>query len=322
MGHPAVSVIVPVFNGEKYISECINSILSQSFRDFELIIIDDGSTDDTENICKCFLDGRIRYFRHKNTGVSFARKKGLSLALGKYISFVDGDDTLEKDFLKTMVSEIINKNCDIACCNSLDSVKYNTDISIDSERLITDKSQILSDYFNDKRYTTCIWGKLYKKEILGDVIFPDMKYAEDTYVIHQCYQKCVSVSLLSYYGYIYRDNPDGAMRKYTGVQEPLDVLKCNMMICRKCIEKYPQLAEKARSKLTVCLFACVIRLSAENLNNPDSDFLIMKAADIIGRSFLRKNFKGNAILLYLKYPDIAEAILRKYYLLKHGCLKT
>ena len=95
------TVIIPVYNGEKVIENCLNSILNQSFADFEVIIIDDGSKDETGNICKQLVakDNRIKYYSQENGGVSSARNKGLQLALNEYILFVDADDYLLPDYI-------------------------------------------------------------------------------------------------------------------------------------------------------------------------------------------------------------------------------
>ena len=121
-----ISVIIPVYNGEKYISECIESVLKQTFRDFEIIVINDGSTDNTAEICRKFKN--IRYFYQENKGVSKAREKGLQVSKGEYITFIDSDDTIKSDFLETMLCEM--ENCDIVCCNSIDEIEYKSDIYI------------------------------------------------------------------------------------------------------------------------------------------------------------------------------------------------
>ena len=91
-------MIIPVYNGEKYISDCIESVLCQVYNDFEIIVIDDGSSDNTAEVCGKF--DRIRYFHQENRGVSMARQKGLELAEGEFITFIDGDDTVSPDLMK------------------------------------------------------------------------------------------------------------------------------------------------------------------------------------------------------------------------------
>lgn len=95
-----ISIVMPVYNKEKYIKNAIESVISQTFKDWELIIIDDGSVDNSYEICKQFSDERIHVYHTKNQGVSIARNYGMSLARGEYITFIDGDDTVSENYLK------------------------------------------------------------------------------------------------------------------------------------------------------------------------------------------------------------------------------
>lgn len=252
-------MIIPVYNGEKYISECIESVLKQTFRDFEIIVVNDGSTDGTAEICKRFEN--IRYFYQKNRGVSKAREKGLQTAKGEYITFIDSDDKIESDFLETMLSEM--GNCDIVCCNSIDEAEYKSDIYIHEDEIVTDKERIYRDYFSSKRYTTCIWGKLFKKGILKKIEFPEMEYAEDVFVVQEYFGMCGKVRLLQYAGYFYRDNEYGKMRGFMGLHEKLDMLKCSLYICNNCI-KYSGVCAIAKKRLTESLFDLLIHFDIKN----------------------------------------------------------
>lgn len=113
MDNPIISVIVPVYNVEEYLSRCIDSILAQTFTDFELLLINDGSTDNSGRICDEYIknDSRIKVFHTKNFGVSSARNKGIENAIGKYISFVDSDDEVFNTYLETLYNHIVK--CDI-----------------------------------------------------------------------------------------------------------------------------------------------------------------------------------------------------------------
>ena len=112
MSTPYVSVIVPVYNAEKFINECVNSILGQTMSDLELILVDDGSPDNCGAICDEYAikDSRVRVFHQKNGGVCAGRNKGLSMATGEYVSFVDSDDYLEPDAIELLCNDIITYN--------------------------------------------------------------------------------------------------------------------------------------------------------------------------------------------------------------------
>ena len=114
-----ISVIVPVYNIEHYIEECIKSILNQTFKEFELLLVDDGSTDSSLNICRGYekKDNRIKVIHKKNGGLSDARNVGIEKACGKYICFIDGDDFIANDTLENMYNLILKNNSQIAVCN-------------------------------------------------------------------------------------------------------------------------------------------------------------------------------------------------------------
>ena len=280
-------MIIPVYNGEKYISECIESVLDQTLGDFELIVIDDGSTDDTAEICKKF---DIRYFYQSNQGVSKAREKGLQMAKGEFITFIDSDDKVKADFLEIMLKEM--QDNDVVCCNSVDEFEYKDDIYIHQDEVLTDRERIFKDYFSSKRYTTCIWGKLFKKSILEKIEFSDMEYAEDTLTVQRYFEKCGKIRLLKYSGYFYRDNENGKMHGFMGLHEKLDMLKCSLYICEECM-KYPSVSAKAKSRLTESLFDLWVHFDVRN--------------EITEKAFAlsdKKSLKGMMLILYRHFPKM------------------
>ena len=154
-----VSVIVPVYNGEKYLRECIDSICNQSYTDLEIIIINDGSNDNTSKIAKQIesKDNRVIYVEHENKGVSYSRNKGLDLATGEYIVFVDCDDTIQ----------ISKNNLDIVSCGYTDISIYGTiklnDFYIGNSML--NKDEFINNIFKGVGGT--LWGKIFKTEIIN-----------------------------------------------------------------------------------------------------------------------------------------------------------
>ncbi|MGE7663631.1 glycosyltransferase family 2 protein [Peribacillus sp. NPDC097197] len=165
---PKVSVIVPVFNSEKYISRCIESILAQSFSNIELIIVNDGSTDKSEIIIKNFKDKdeRIIYFPQINSGPSEARNKGIINSSGEYIVFIDSDDTVDKYYIEVLLDTIVNSKVDLVCCGYKDYSKYgvinHTDFNLEG-----------NIPRNDLLGMICLgtggvlWSKIFKKEIIN-----------------------------------------------------------------------------------------------------------------------------------------------------------
>lgn len=183
------SIIVPIYNCEKYLSRCIDSILDQTFTDFELILVNDGSKDDSGMICEDYAqkDSRIVVIHKENGGVSSARNMGLRIASGKYISFVDADDTIDKQFLSTLIDENIDVDliiCGFTEIDSYSNVVTNNLYNIPSEQIFNFseiKTHIISSTYTSSNLTNSCCNKLYKKSIIDDhnLTFVNRKRGED-----------------------------------------------------------------------------------------------------------------------------------------------
>ena len=196
VSNPIISIIVPVYGVEKYLDECIVSILRQSFTDFELILVDDCSKDRSGEICDKYAkeDKRVRVHHNKdNKGVASSRNIGIDMATGEYICFVDSDDYIFEDYLKTLYDEIIKYKTDIVACNHInfedgtviDERHYfdkNAEYTVDRYR--NDIERVILDIEHTERYV-CIWNKIYKASVWKDIRFPDGKFSEDTYIFYK-----------------------------------------------------------------------------------------------------------------------------------------
>ena len=177
MNNERVSIIVPVYNAEEYINECLNSIKNQTYSDFEVIIIDDGSTDQSLVIAEEYKaeDYRFKIFSQDNKGSSAARNAGLRLAKGEYIAFVDADDWIEKDFLEILVKLITDYKADIAVCD-FDRNGQNEGNWSDG---LFDRKQAFHEYLNIRLFNR-IMNKLYRSERINGIFFPEGRnYMED-----------------------------------------------------------------------------------------------------------------------------------------------
>lgn len=163
-----VSVIVPVYNGEKYLKSCIESIIDQSYKELEIIVINDGSTDNTSKILKeiARTDNRIIHIEQKNKGVSSARNRGIELSKGEFITFVDCDDTIKKNYVKSLVEKAICDNLDIVTCGYTDiSIYGNFNLNdFYKDNSILKKSEFINYIFKGVGGT--LWGKVFKREII------------------------------------------------------------------------------------------------------------------------------------------------------------
>ena len=214
-----VSIIVPVYNVEKYLSKCIESILSQDYNNFECILVDDGSKDGSGKICDDFAakDNRIVVIHQKNGGVSKARNSGLEIARGEYISFIDGDDFVKKDYISYMYRLIKQNNAEIAVCTKLDgnfSQKKETRIAVNVDTGESAVKKILS-----YRVPIGCYSKMFNADLLkkGNVRFyEEIKIGEGFNFNISCFLKANTVVFSTKQIYYYRrDNNSSAMSSYS-----------------------------------------------------------------------------------------------------------
>lgn len=176
MNEIKVSVIVPIYNTEKFLRKCIESIVNQTLQEIEIILINDGSTDNSHNICLGYAKKypeKIRYINNKNIGCSATRNLGIELAKGEYIAFVDSDDYIEKEMYEEMYKKALEKKEDIIICG----FKY-----IFSDKNIQFIPKKKFNYLDIKNKPSYVWNKLFKKQFLNDkeIFFPlNTHYCED-----------------------------------------------------------------------------------------------------------------------------------------------
>ena len=194
-----ISIIVPVYNVEKYLEKCIDSILNQTFKEFELILVNDGSKDSSGTICDKYTekDSRIKVVHKKNGGLSSARNAGLSIAKGKYIGFIDSDDYINKDMYSLLYENIISTNSDIAICGFKKVYSYNDeseDILTDTKICVLNNIEALNMMYSENGVDFVVaWNKLYKRNLFDDLEFKDGKLHEDEFICHQILYKSKQV---------------------------------------------------------------------------------------------------------------------------------
>ena len=182
---PLISVIVPIFQVEKYLDKCISSIISQTYHNLEIILVDDGSTDNCSQICEKYkeLDNRIKVIHKQNGGLSQARNVGLEIATGDFIGFVDSDDWIEPNMYETLISTLFEMNADIAVCGYQDEYEGINSILHDITSFKRNQytpEEALRKILKGKSFISImVWNKLYKKAVLADISFPEGKIYED-----------------------------------------------------------------------------------------------------------------------------------------------
>ena len=216
MEHGLISVVVPIYNVEKYLHKSIESILNQTYRNLEIILVDDGGTDNCPAICDEFAknDERIKVIHKKNGGLSDARNAGVEIASGEYIGFIDSDDYIKPDMYEKMLARLKETGADIVVCNYAcvreDGTlieERNQNASVE-DGVFTSKEAVEKLCGNNYEYWVTAWNRLYKAEVAKAVPFPKGKIHEDEFTAHLFYDHAKLVAGISepLYQYVIREN--------------------------------------------------------------------------------------------------------------------
>lgn len=248
---PTISIIVPVYNVAAYLPECIESLLNQTFNDIEIILIDDGSTDGSGNICDQYksLDPRIRVIHQENRGVSHARNTGIDQVTGQYICFIDSDDHVSDNYAEILFNAINRKaDIDISLCEYY-TVKDNQSIvhTSNSSDVIYDNETGVYLLCQDKKIKNYVWGKLFKKELFTSIRFPeDRNICEDMAILYKVFYQARKILHIQTPAYYYREranscinsgwSPIKAYHYFLGGYEQSLFLREKNILCNKRIQ--------------------------------------------------------------------------------------
>lgn len=211
-----ISIIVPVYNAEKYIKNCINSLLKQTYSNFELILIDDGSIDKSYEICNQFarIDNRIKLYRQKNGGASAARNTGLKYAKGSYLIFVDSDDYVSINYLKNLYLAAKQNDFDVVQCK-LKVIYQQINDNLQVEFNSNDVQEISKiEALNERKYKVSVCGKIYKKEIFNGFSFKEGIIYEDDASYYIFVDRAKHIGLLNETLYYYYMSDNSVMRNH------------------------------------------------------------------------------------------------------------
>lgn len=240
-----VSIIVPIYNAEKYLDSCIQSVLRQTYTNWELILIDDGSTDKSGRIAEeyGFADERITVFHQKNLGVSLARNQGIDEATGNYVVFLDADDELIEDCLAKTVNIAEETNADVVAGRSCENQELFQD------RIIWTGAEALENSLKDHLFTYSACAKLIRREFIGKTRFtPDIRINEDGYFVFQLLCKQNVFVLTNDVIYFYRANSESSSRTVFS-EKYFDILKVSDLKYKKIEEQFPQMHDLAKNML-------------------------------------------------------------------------
>lgn len=244
-----ISVIIPVFNTAQYLEDCIESVLAQSYKNLEILVIDDGSTDESPQILDRLTvrDPRLRVIHQKNAGVSAARNRGLSEAQGDYITFADSDDTLKPDLYETLLNLIREYKVDIAHCsyNRVEGDRVKP-VGNSGKRYIQTREESLECFLAGKLYIASCWNKLYARHLFDNVRFrQDLKMSEDLLVNIALFSKAERSVFQDVCKYNYVTSETSACRNTPSLKKAADHLTVARELCERfAVDPLLPLAQK------------------------------------------------------------------------------
>lgn len=308
-----LSVIIPCYNVEKYISKCLQSLRNQTYKNLEIIVINDGSKDSTLDVIKKEVrnDKRFKVIDQTNHGIGYTRNKGISLATGEYIAFVDSDDYLEKDMYEKMIQNLESNNADIVICdyykfNSKEKESKKCGKQVKFNLSIFESPEII----NNVGY--CPWNKVYKTKLFKNIKFPLNKKFEDLEAVVKVLSEANKISKINDYLYNYRVNENG--ETCTINKRDLDILDIikNTILYLKQKENYKKIESEVEIMCLLQLYksllsafkVCTIKETLDYIDDMfeilDSNFDNWKKSVVYSNdSFITKFIKQNKIIYKL-----------------------
>lgn len=253
---PLISIIIPAYNIENYIAKCLDSLLNQTYKNLEIIVVDDGSGDNTGNVIDNYEAkyGNIKVIHKKNAGVSAARNSGIEVASGDYIGFVDGDDTVDEEMFDMLINNAIKYDADISHCGykmvfpSRTDYYYNTGIFIEQDNELG-----LKDLLIGSRVEPGLWNKIYKKELFNDIkVDESIKINEDLLVNYYLFKKAKKSIFYDKCFYNYTIRKGSAATSKVNINKIIDPVKVRREILED-LEKDSDLYNIAYEKYIMSL---------------------------------------------------------------------
>ncbi|MBR6783105.1 MAG: glycosyltransferase [Clostridia bacterium] len=237
MNNMKISIVIPIYNTKEYLRECFDSIINQTYKNLEIILIDDGSTDGSSEICDNYAqkDSRIVVVHKKNEGVAVARNTGIGIATGDYIAFVDSDDFIDLRMFERLANNAKKHNADISMCNfkttldSSGSTEYLNEVPLDSGRTLKHLYVDMDICF------VVFWAKIYKRSLFDGITIPSVACAEDNHVLYKLFLKTNSIVFDKSKLYVYRYRENSATKTFDeSSAEDFRAFNEQMLLWEKC----------------------------------------------------------------------------------------
>ena len=309
MVSPLISIIVPVYNVEKYIRRCVDSLINQTYRNLEIILVDDGSPDNSGAICDEYakLDSRIKVIHKENGGVSSARNVGLDNASGEYIGFIDADDYIDLQMYEVLCNNMVNNGVQISM--GIYALENGKGEFIPHYRVslteVLDKAQTIAEMLKQVKYTCSLCDKLFSSKLIGDIRFDEtISHNEDLLFVYQLMKNSEKAVYTSKPMYYYCNNEQSASR-VSFSDKNTTMLKAQTMVLEDIKENIPEIYDVA---LTEYVKTVIFNLDSIARSGYQNKEYIEKLRKIVKdnlkfflKSYVAKGYKMRAVLISLGF---------------------
>lgn len=306
-----ISVVIPIYNVEKYLERCIDSVINQTYQNLEIILINDGSPDGCATICEKYEvnDKRVKIIKQKNKGLAETRNIGINHSTAEYLIFIDSDDYINKDMIKTLYENLITHKGDISSCGHYQIYNNNIEKNTHNSVIIELTSEeALKSFLYTHIVDVVTWNKLYKKELFKDIRFPKGKLYEDHYTIYKILDKADKIIYNStpLYYYCKRDTSIGGCSFNKRLFELEDAL---VEECGFIIQKYPSIEKEVSIARITWLLVIYNKMILSN----HSDILFTKKIEQLISQHLYSIIRSKELYITNKLQILIFAFNKRLY---------
>ncbi len=312
MEKDCISIIVPVYNVEPYLDRCVQSIVNQTYRNLEIILVDDGSPDRCPQMCDAWAekDLRIKVIHKENGGLSDARNAGMNAATGEYIGFVDSDDWIAPEMVERLKAAMEADRSDIAAC-TVEMVWEDGSpgrLLTVRENCVLDRLEAQEALLDESMLKQPVWYKLYRKEMIQDIHFELGKTHEDVFWSYQAVGNAKRVSVIDYIGYYYWQRGDSIMGEGYSLKR-LDAMEAYEKRYQYLAEKFPELEIKARRAIVA---ACIYhgQMALIHLSKREREQAFQYLESVINQYSIKRSEYSELKITHRLWLDIAQVSLK------------
>ena len=316
--NPLISVIIPVYNVENFLHDCLNSVISQTYTNLEIILVDDGSSDKSGEICDEFAqkDNRIKVLHQKNSGQAVARNNALGIMQGEYLSFVDSDDIIDENYIQILFDLTKKYDTKISMAGYKEFSKneqiqsYKTEnLQNNDEKLLEPKDIFIGSCIGEPYYLTAVWRCLFHRDIFVNLRFPAGEIHEDVAIWFEIFQNCKNIAISKQYIYFWRLNLNSTVRKKID-DKFFVIIKNTAKFTNQFEEKYPEYAKFAKYKMCFVYLNLGHKIIENNSKEhydklPKYHAYIRNNLDLkLAMKYLKIGFTNKILFLFYIHPKL------------------